>query len=174
MKKDRTLSLLYFFSLLVFVVGAVWTAFTLSRAPVETRRLTDRQDALKALHALERERNRQQGAILAFEDLEDESPASLVELAATHLSGVVIEMRTRTTVELPNGWNVRRVELVSADAPLEKVAAFLTACESGRPPWRLIDCEIAASRTDGGYGRVVLGLEALSRQTADAEPARGQ
>ncbi len=167
MKSDRTLEFLYVPALLLFVAGVVWTAFTLSRMSVYERRLADRQNDLRTLRVLELERNRQQGAIRAFDMLDDDAPASLNAIASIHFGGVLLEIRARTTIELPNGWNVKRVELVCADAPLDRLPAFLQAAESGRPPWRLIDCDITASRTDGGAGRLVLGLEALSGQ---AEP----
>ena len=100
---------------------------------------------------------------MAFETLPETTPASLTALSASSITGTAPEIRPRKSRKLLNGWTLKQAEIIFNDVQLSRISAFLYAAETGRPPWRLTECLITPTRSEGGFGRAVLVLEALSR-----------
>lgn len=165
MKRKTTMSLLYAGSVLILLAGIILSAITVRQMPVYAKKLSGNIDTLQRLRDLERIRDRQQSAIRAFDLLTNSTPALLSALTASSLAGATPEIRVRESLKLPNGWVLGQVEVVCGDMSLDQVPAFLNAAEAGRPPWRLTECHITASRPAGGFGRVVLIMEALAKSS---------
>jgi len=163
MKRNSSFLLFFWTAILIFLAGVASTIAAFSRMPAQAEKLIEKQKLLAALLELERERNHARSAILAFESADNHSPAPMDSLVCAHLSGANPDIRTRETIELQDGWSLTRVEIVCADLDLARLPAFLRAAESGRPPWRLIECNIASSRKDGGRGRVAMTMESLAK-----------
>lgn len=165
MKRNTTMFLIYAGAVLMLVAGVISSAVTIRQMPSHARKLSGKLDELRRLHDLEQVRNRQQSAIRAFDLLTNSTPASLTTLTASSLTAVAPEIRVRESRELPNGWTLRQMEIVCGDVSLDQIPAFLNAAEAGRPPWLLTECYITASRPAGGFGRVVLIMEALAKSS---------
>lgn len=163
MKAGRKLIFLYVSAFVLFTTGLVSTVVTVKRMPLHARRLDRAIKTFMALRDLEQVKARRDSAVRAFELLESGAPESLSALATAHFSGVTPEIREREPIDLSNGWSLRRMEITCGDLNLERIPAFIKAAEAGRPPWILAECNITAFRQDGGYGRVTLIMEALSR-----------
>ncbi len=161
--KRNTLSLVYAGSVVVLLAGAVLSVVTVRQMPACAQKLGRKINVLQQLGDLKQIRDRQRSALRAFDILTNSTPASLTALAASSMPNVTPEIRVRDSRQLPNGWTLKQVEVVCNDVSLDQISAFLYAAETGRPPWRLTECHITASRTAGGFGRVVLIMEALAK-----------
>ena len=163
MKSPRSLLLLHSTAILVFLAGALFTILAFAGMPGHAGRVNEKKKTLAALRELERERNLGRSAILAFESADSRAPAPMGALASSHLSGMNPEIRVRETIALPDGWSLSRLEIVCSDADLARLSAFLLAAESGRPPWKLTEFTVAASRKEGGHGRAAMTMESLAK-----------
>lgn len=159
----RSLLLFYSAAILVFLAGAIFTILAFAGMPAHTERLNEKKKTLAALRELERERNHGRSAVLAFESADSRAPAPMGALASSRLSGMNPEIRVRETIALSDGWSLSRLEIVCSDADLARLPAFLLAAESGRPPWKLTEFTVAASRKEGGYGRATMAMESLAK-----------
>ncbi len=161
--KRNILTLLYGTAFLILLAGAIQTVMTIRQMPVLNQKLRSRADAFQQLCALEKIANRQQAAILSFESLTNVFPVSLTALTTASVTNAMPEIRMRDTRSLFNGWMLKEVEIIFNDVNLDQIPGFLEAAESSRPPWRLTECRITATRSEGGFGRIVLVMEALSK-----------
>lgn len=151
--------------LAVFVIGILLTVTNLQQMPEFTRKLETKVNNLKQLRAMRNAGGQYQAALGAFQALTNPAPVSLSGLAATCITNAVPEIRARDSHRLKNDWTLTQVEVIYSEIDLNLLSPFVTAAESQRPPWKLIECEIEALRPAGGFGRTVLVFESLKKTT---------
>jgi hypothetical protein len=148
-------------SVLVFLAGLFWTVHTLAATPGRLLQIYRKAGLITELRARQAGLTTAENAVAAFEQIAGKRPANLRELAKATLPGIAADIRPRETRSAVTGWSVRSADVLFGDIPLARLAAFLRAAEAQRPPWRLVECQIAAA--DRGTGRVSLVLEALEK-----------
>ncbi len=96
------------------------------------------------------------------------SPLDLFAGAAPGLPPPVLSA-TRE-VALDAHWRITQVDLAMADVPLDAVSAFLQACATSRPPWRVSALRLQALDAGSTRARAVLTLESPARREEAARP----
>ena len=155
-------ALLYGFAVVLLIISVIITVITVRQMPAYRRQLHKKIQTLQQLHALAQVKSKQEAAIGIFEALPETTPASLIVLSASHIDGTTPQIHLRKSRNLLNGWTLKQAEVIFNDVKLSQISAFLYAAETGRPPWRLTECLITPTRSEGGFVRAVLVLEALS------------
>lgn len=163
--KPKALSLICGISAVLLLAGVILTVLTIRQMPGYTQQLQQKIDTLQQIRALEQVRARQQAAIRMFESIPSHAPISLTALSLSCLTNATPEIRLRESRTLFNGWALKQVEIIFNDVDLNQISGFLNAAQAQRPPWRLTECHITASRPDSGFGRAVLIMEALSKSS---------
>jgi len=109
-------------------------------------------------------------ALQRMEALFDPFPAretvSLEAMAVEKVPSGRADIRRKEQRAIRDGWKVTRYDVIFNDAVLREVSDFITAAETVRPPWRIVECHITAATGAPGKGRVTMVLEGL-RQTGD-------
>lgn len=139
-------------ALLCAAAGLAVAAWAAGGTPARMRTLGRRAEDLTALQQLRVEAARYDPArrvlsalparraeavpAAVFHGLAPEAPAPRVSVAAPQPAG--------------EGWAVRRHELVFPEIGLDLVGRLVTACETSRPPWRLVEARVSAL---GAVGR---------------------
>jgi hypothetical protein len=145
---------------LAALLGAALALHALTTLSADLRRLERKAGDLATLQKIAAEWRAALRATLPFEGLSSKQPVPLTELAAQQLPGVTPSIRQRETLPALGGWQVRRAE-VKCEAPLAALGQFLLAAEQARPPWRLVEFDIAATEK---AARATLVLEALEKK----------
>jgi hypothetical protein len=172
--KVRTLTIVQIGAILLFLVGAAWTAATFRQSAAMRRKITGKLEILAQLQDQRQIRDRQQAALHAWETAATIEPAPLAGLAASVLTNATPEIRERESRGLIEGWTLRQLEVVLNEINLNQLPAFLHAAEQARPPWRMAECTITSSRQTDGVGRVVLIVETLTHGGKHAAEDKGQ
>ncbi|MBU4198470.1 MAG: hypothetical protein KKG09_08820 [Verrucomicrobia bacterium] len=162
--KINTLQILYGSATLALIAGIGLTVASLRQATSLAQSLRGRVAVVAELQAMERAKDRYSAAVRRFEALSNTAPVSLSGLAAATVTNATPDIREIESKPLDQGWVLIRSEVIFNDLNLDQLPAFAHAVESQRPPWRLVECSITASTQTDGFGRVVLILEALSKQ----------
>jgi hypothetical protein len=64
---------------------------------------------------------------------------------------------------LDEGWRLRRVEMVIADAPADSLGALIQACGTSRPPWRVSALRVQSLDPGSLRARATIALEGADR-----------
>lgn len=141
--------------------GLAWTAVNFSRAGSAARLLEDKAATVSVLHALRQKQAEIDAAFAALAALSNAPPA-LEGIAAGAMPGIAVEIREMDGRALERGLAAQRFELKAAGADLSTVPSFLKASETQMPPWRLIECSLAAAPGRDGFGTVRLVMETVA------------
>lgn len=143
--------------------GLALALVTLAQMTPLTRKIQKKIDVYRQLSALKSAQDQKLAAVKTFEALPQPIPVALTTLAARTVTNATPEIREREARELIPGWTLKQVEIVFTEISLAQLPVFLQAAETQRPPWRLTECNLTASRQSDGFGRALLVLEAIGR-----------
>lgn len=143
--------------------GVGLTAGTLRERGAIAARLARKLADLSALQTLQAQGERHERMVAAFEGLENPHPESLPELVKSAFPGETAEVRGQEPKPVIPGWTARRAEVNFSNVRYDRLAEFIAMLESKRPPWRVMECAIRASRQGGDVGQVRLALESLDK-----------
>lgn len=146
--------------------GVVATLLSVRALPADAGRLEQKVSDLGRLQALRDARSENGGAVQRYEQLPSKQAVPLDDLAGRILPGSRPSVRTRDYAAAGAGWVAHSVEVSFENARLADAARFAEEAENSRPPWRLLECSIAASGPAPGYGRVSMVMEALEGSAA--------
>lgn len=144
----------------------VWTA---RAVPERLRRVERRETDLRGLEGLEADARALApyfAALAATTGGTPESPEAILRRVAP--GAVAPTVAAAAPEPLDDGWRFRRYTLSFADVPVDSISAFLSACESARPPWRASQVRIQALDPGSTRARVALTLEGVDRAEAGA------
>lgn len=150
---------------LTIAIGLVLAVLTVREHPADSRKLRKRLEVLEQLESLRQEQARRNAAVQTFTAIGYAATAPLADLAAAQLTNTPPEIKEHDARALTNGWTVRQADVVFNEVNLAGLPGFLHAAETQRPPWRLVECHITASRQRDGQGRVALTMETVSRRS---------
>ena len=162
--KGNALLVLQACALAVFLVGIVASIITIRQNLGLNAKIQNKKETLSQLAAIKQTHDRHQAAQRVFEGLSNTAPATLASLGRIAVTNATPEIREREARNLTAGWTLRQMEVVFSKVDLNQVPCFLHMAEQERPPWRLVECTLASSRQADGLGRVVLIMEAATRQ----------
>jgi hypothetical protein len=152
-------------ALLACAAGLFWSVQSIRGAPTQLRRLGQKARDIAELLKVQAARERDQALLARFNQLEPARPASLADLCQSAAGGAAVDQRIRETRVVAGGWMLRRVDLTFPQLAFDRLDALLAQAESGRPPWRLAECQVNAIDRAPGYARINLLLEALEKAT---------
>lgn len=98
-------------------------------------------------------------ALATAGDLSD--PAELFRRTAPGIAAPVVSEGAAEPLDA--GWRIRRIEMVVAEAPSESLGAFLHACGTSRPPWRVAALRLQSLDPGSLRARATLALEGAER-----------
>jgi hypothetical protein len=136
------------------LVGLALTVHSVRATPGALRQVKRKQADTEALRQLRAGVDRQQAAVRLCEEA---GAARDLGAPAAARGGQVRPRNDRALIE---GWSVKSVEVSFADVALADAAAFMAEAENGAPPWRVVECRIAASGPPG-RGRVGMVMETI-------------
>ena len=76
-----------------------------------------------------------------------------------------LQVEEAEEVVIAPGWTARRLRVSWQDRPLSQVSRILEQAGAARPPWRLVEAQLSASRAAANAGRGDLLLEHVERST---------
>mgnify|MGYP003586335270 CR=1 FL=1 len=152
----------------VLGLGLLLTLRALQAFPSARDRLAQKLDDVRTLEQLREEKARIEAARLFLGQLPNTTPEPLRELLARVLPSVQAGTHQRETLPLTGGWVLRRADVTLDAMPLRDLNILLGALRApaARPPWRLVECRIAAVDQQAGSGRITLGLVAVEKPAA--------
>jgi len=130
------------------------------------RRLDRMNTTVLELQDLARTAQADQACLQAFEALPKKKLTPLSELLLSAVPGIAADLHEQPSEQAVEGWLQHRTELTFENIPLKAMARFIMAAEQERPPWRVAECQIIASDTKAGNGRVNLVMEGLDKPGA--------
>lgn len=142
----------------------VWTA---RAVPERLRRVERRETDLRGIEGLEADARALApyfAALAATTGGTAESPEAILRRVAPGAGAPTVA--AAAPEPLDDGWRFRRYTLSFADVPVDSISAFLSACESARPPWRASQVRIQALDPGSTRARVALTLEGADRAEA--------
>lgn len=164
MRRVFTRQVLFVSAGVLMLAAVLLTWNTLRRLDAASRTLRGKAQELGDLQAVRARLARREAAISAFARAGNVPPVSVRTLIRQIWPDQPApDLRESTEASVP-GWRLRRAEIAFGDAELERVAAFVEAAESRRPPWRVMSYEIKASPHTPGAGHVVLKLATAERE----------
>lgn len=163
MTEPRTSRMLAWIAAAAVVAGLAWSAATLAGRPAVAARLDRRASELRQLREMADESARRRAMVTALDRFAGAASVSVSTLAENALPGLAADIRTREPEPAGPGWRARRVDVDLSGIPFERAAAFMSEAERCRPPWRVIECVVRASRQGDGQGQIRLVLESLER-----------
>ena len=146
----------------LLAAGALWlTVRTAASTPRALAQLARRRGDLVQLQGLSERWIQQRSALQTVVEAGGQ-PVDLAAWFREQRPDLPVELSDRETVNLLEGWVVRRVDVRWADVTLAEVGLLANRLESLTPPWRVAEIQVAAGRR-AGQGRVTLTLEALAK-----------
>ena len=146
------------------ILGVVLTADSVIQAPQFAELMKRKQADLDCLLALRHDRERDLGAIRAFDQLPTKTAPPLGDLVNSVLPGTRPAIRQRETRPVAAGWSVRSAEVSFDGIKLADAARFLAKAGEARPPWRLAEFSATALEQSPASARVSAVLEALEKK----------
>lgn len=131
--------------------------------PAAWRRIERRVADLRELQGLRASLAEDRSARAFYEEHAAGEPTPVAELLRRVLPEAVAEVRAVAAPAAPAGWVRRRVEATVRNVPLEALGRFLYNAETGRPPWRVVECHIVAGPRPGEAEQASVILETLVR-----------
>jgi hypothetical protein len=163
MSGRRASGLLWGAAVLVFLFAVGWSVRSVVLSTQVTAGLTDRCRHIARLREVQARMARYDGAVAQFDALGAVSSEPLAPLVRSVFPDDRAEVRERESMPPVSGWTVRRMDVVLGEVDLQRLGLLLQKLEDGRPPWRLRECTIKASRQAPGRGKVTLVLEGFFR-----------
>ena len=145
-------------------IGLFLTADSVFRIPqfvdVMKRKVAD----VDQLLSIQRDRANDLAAIHMFDQLPNQTPPALTDLAAAIWPNSQPSIHSRETRPASAGWSVRRVEVSFDRVKLTELSRFLAKAEEARPPWRLVEFNATALEQSSASARTSVVLEALEKR----------
>jgi hypothetical protein len=154
-------NLLVLAAALAMAAGIVSTLLTLRQKEAMVSRLDHRIADLKELEEMQATLSHDQAVVDALVKAGKRFTESLPDYFKTALSNETVNIRDLGTQPAVAGWVVRRTAVDISDIRMDKLMPVLAELERSRPPWRVAECSLRASRSDGLYGEAKLVLEHL-------------
>jgi hypothetical protein len=168
MNRVRALSPLHLVALAALIAGLTSTVWAFGRVAGARRALKAKVEVVAKLGAARSDLARYEAAKADYEKRAGPPLPSLTDLLAKTPGLPPPEQRGEPPREIAPGWIVRRQEVAFANAPLDRLIAWVAAAEALDPPWRLVKIELRGG-PQPGHARAVLSLEGLER--ASVSPA---
>lgn len=161
---DRGLFLLRAFALAALGAAAVMTLASARRFPEWQRRFAAKEQAMEELRALGSSMTDARPWRLALEALPPAAlppPAALFKKASATEEGPEVHLSSAASDE--PGWTCRRAEVVFSETRLDLLGPFMQACETARPPWRVVAVRLGGRGAVAGRGPATVRLEGWER-----------
>lgn len=141
--------------------ASLWAAWSFGVAtPDRIARLTALAADREALAALAAESRRFEPHWRALESAGEAGPPPPQELFAAAAPGAPAPIVSAETITpLNDRWQLRKIDLAMAEIPIDSLAAFLHACATARPPWRVSAMRLQALDAGSTRARATLTLE---------------
>ncbi len=165
--KITSLMALRLAAVLVLSVALLWTALTVRYNFRLERKITTMRETLNQLADLRKIDRQRQAIRRACESWTAGEQASMPAIALSILKSEETQpaIGNMETQNLSDGWMVKKVEVVFAEIEFGRLAQFLYAAETQRPPWRLAECTLVSSSQKDAAGRAQLIMETLARSS---------
>ncbi|MBN1268706.1 MAG: hypothetical protein JXB04_03895 [Kiritimatiellae bacterium] len=146
---------------IVLLAGLALTVQSVRGTPAAIHRIERKLADLQELTNLRLAASGAEEALRALDARSARELPALGDILRDTLPGVTAEIRQAEAAPARAGWVVRRADVVFSNVALEGIGQFLYNAETHEPPWRLVECHIAASSQAGTGGRLTLVMEGL-------------
>ena len=167
MNRSAALRPLYLVALAALAAGFASTIWAVRRVAAADRALKSKTEILARLQSIEHDLGRYEAARTDYEKRASQPLLPPADLLAKTPGLPPPEPRAEPPRDVAPGWAVRRHEFTFANAPVDRLVAWVTALEALDPPWRLAKIEVRGG-PQPGHARAVVSLEGLERTGSSA------
>lgn len=162
MSKSTHSNVLLLVALILAIAGLLLSLHSLRVTPTKLKQLHAKQQRLQQLADLRVEKGQADQGFMAFVASEHTLPSSVPVVIENVLPKSRPDIEELDPLQVSQGAKLRRVKVDLGEVELSSMNPLLRKLEVYDPPWRILECHVAAVERRG-WGRVTLALEALEK-----------